>query len=145
MRLDAAGPAIPARRGRRNLAAGAEALQQRTALAMLTPKRLAAALRDRPPTTTASTTRSRRSSDSAIPAASFAGRRYLPNSMECATNRVRERGKMEEKSAAFRCQEQEANGGFGTKSSSHGRARVALCVVLGSASTHLLLAMGPIW
>src|SRR5271157_3152615 len=47
---------------------------QRTALAMLTPKRLAAALRDRPPWTTASTTRSRRSSDSAIPAASFARR-----------------------------------------------------------------------
>ena len=36
---------------------------QRTALAMLTPKRLAAALRDRTPTTTASTTRVRRSSD----------------------------------------------------------------------------------
>ncbi len=41
---------------------------------MLTPKRLAAAFRDRPPWTTASTTRSRRSSDSAIPAASFARR-----------------------------------------------------------------------
>src|SRR5208337_1566430 len=48
---------------------------QRMALAMLTPKRLAAALRDRPPTTTASTTRVRRSSDSAIPAASFTRRR----------------------------------------------------------------------
>src|SRR5208337_4634790 len=44
---------------------------QRTALAMLTPKRLAAALRDMPPSTTAPTTRSRRSSESAIPAASF--------------------------------------------------------------------------
>src|SRR5271157_4462963 len=44
---------------------------QRTALAMLTPKRLAAALRDSPPKTTASTTRLRRSSESAIPAASF--------------------------------------------------------------------------
>src|SRR5580700_4841576 len=39
---------------------------------MLTPKRLAAALRDSPPKTTASTTRLRRSSESAIPAASFA-------------------------------------------------------------------------
>src|SRR5208282_3535667 len=38
---------------------------------MLTPKRLAAALRDSPPKTTASTTRLRRSSESAIPAASF--------------------------------------------------------------------------
>jgi hypothetical protein len=38
---------------------------------MLTPKRLAAALRDCPPKTTASTTRLRRSSESAIPAASF--------------------------------------------------------------------------
>src|SRR5208282_2432094 len=47
---------------------------QRTALAMLTPKRLAAALRDMPPSTTAPTTRSRRSSESAIPAASFARR-----------------------------------------------------------------------
>src|SRR5208283_6181803 len=45
---------------------------QRTALAMLTPKRLAAALRDMPPATTALTTRWRRSSESAIPAASFA-------------------------------------------------------------------------
>jgi hypothetical protein len=44
---------------------------QRTALAMLTPKRLAAALRDSRPKTTASTTRLRRSSESAIPAASF--------------------------------------------------------------------------
>src|ERR1700723_956418 len=41
---------------------------------MLTPKRLAAALRDIPPSTTAPTTRSRRSSESAIPAASFARR-----------------------------------------------------------------------
>src|SRR5208282_1106398 len=48
---------------------------QRTALAMLTPKRLAAALRDMPPSTTALTTRWRRSSESAIPAASFARRR----------------------------------------------------------------------
>ena len=48
----------------------------RTALAMLTLKRLAAAFRDMPPWTTASTTRSRRSSDSAIPAASFARRRH---------------------------------------------------------------------
>ena len=47
---------------------------QRTALAMLTPKRLAAALRDRPLSTTACTTRSRRSSESAIPAAFFARR-----------------------------------------------------------------------
>ncbi len=47
---------------------------QRTTLAMLTPKRLAAALRDMPPSTTAPTTRSRRSSESAIPAASFARR-----------------------------------------------------------------------
>jgi hypothetical protein len=38
---------------------------------MLTPKRLAAALRDTLPKTTASTTRLRRSSESAIPAASF--------------------------------------------------------------------------
>src|SRR5271166_1197798 len=37
---------------------------------MLTPKRLVAALRDSPPKTTASTTRLRRSSESAIPAAS---------------------------------------------------------------------------
>ena len=37
-----------------------------TALAMLTPKRLAAPLRDSPPKTTASTTRLRRSSESAI-------------------------------------------------------------------------------
>jgi len=44
---------------------------QRTALAMLTPNRLAAALRDIPSSTTAPTTRSRRSSESAIPAASF--------------------------------------------------------------------------
>src|SRR5271157_4802741 len=41
---------------------------------MLTPKRLAAALRDMPPSTTAPTTRSRRSSESAISAASFARR-----------------------------------------------------------------------
>src|SRR5580693_3121281 len=47
---------------------------QRTALAMLTPNRLAAALRDMPPSTTAPTTRLRRSSESAIPAASFARR-----------------------------------------------------------------------
>src|SRR4029077_17644498 len=46
---------------------------QRTALAMLTPKRLAAALRDMPPST-APTTRSRRSTESAIPAASCARR-----------------------------------------------------------------------
>ena len=42
---------------------------QRTALAMLTPKLLAAALRDMPPSTTAPTTRWRRSSESASPAA----------------------------------------------------------------------------
>ena len=47
---------------------------QRTALAMLTPKRLAAALRDMPPSTTALTTRWRRSSESAIPAASLAAK-----------------------------------------------------------------------
>src|SRR5271168_3836578 len=46
---------------------------QRTALAMLTPKRLAAALRDMPPSTVP-TTRSRRSTESAIPAASCARR-----------------------------------------------------------------------
>ena len=57
MAFDAAGPAIPARRSRRNLAAGAEALQPAHRAGMLTPKCLAAALRDRPPTTTASTTR----------------------------------------------------------------------------------------
>src|ERR1035438_10808917 len=45
---------------------------QRTALAILTPKRLAAALRDILPSTTAPTTRSRRSSESAITAASRA-------------------------------------------------------------------------
>ena len=39
---------------------------QRMALAMLTPKRLAAALRDMPPSNTAPTTRLRRSSESAI-------------------------------------------------------------------------------
>src|SRR5277367_1523576 len=44
----------------------------RTALAMLTPKRLAAALRDMPSRATASITRLRRSSEIAIPAASFA-------------------------------------------------------------------------
>ena len=38
--------AIPARRSRGNLACGREALNQRTALVILTPKRLAAALRD---------------------------------------------------------------------------------------------------
>lgn len=42
-------------------------LTQRTALAMLTSKRLAAALRDSPPDTTASTTRLRRSQESAMP------------------------------------------------------------------------------
>src|SRR5208283_5402796 len=41
---------------------------------MLTPKRLAAALRDNPPKTTASTTRLRRSSERAIPAAPFSRR-----------------------------------------------------------------------
>src|ERR1700757_1810881 len=40
---------------------------QRAALAMLTPNRLAAALRDMAPSTTAPTTRLRRSSESAIP------------------------------------------------------------------------------
>src|SRR4029077_19939294 len=49
---------------------------QRTALAM----RLAAALRDMPPSTTAPTTRSRRSSESAIPAASFPRRQSLSRS-----------------------------------------------------------------
>src|SRR5579871_2221217 len=72
MRLDPARPLIPARRRRRNLARGVERQTQRTALAILTPKRLAAALRDIPPSTTASTTRLRRSSESAILAASFA-------------------------------------------------------------------------
>src|SRR5271156_6469556 len=52
---------------------------QRTALAMLTPKRLAAALRDMPPST-APTTRSRRSTESAIPAASCARRQSLSRS-----------------------------------------------------------------
>ena len=54
--------------------ARASPAQQRMALAMLTPKRLAAALRDSPSTTTASTTRLRRSSDSAIPTASITRR-----------------------------------------------------------------------
>jgi hypothetical protein len=47
---------------------------QRTAVAMLTPKRFAAALRDKPSSTTESTTRLRRSSESAIVAASLARR-----------------------------------------------------------------------
>jgi hypothetical protein len=42
MRLDAAGAAIPADRSRRNLSLAAKRCNQRTALAMLTPKRLAA-------------------------------------------------------------------------------------------------------
>jgi hypothetical protein len=68
MRFDPVRPLIPARRRRRNLAGGVETTNPaRTALAILTPKRLAAALRDIPPSTTASTTRLRRSSESAIP------------------------------------------------------------------------------
>jgi hypothetical protein len=50
-------------------------LTQRTALAMLTLKSLAAALRYSPSTMTASTTRLRRSSESAILAASFPRRK----------------------------------------------------------------------
>ena len=46
----------------------------KTALAMLTLKCFAAALRDKPPDKTDSTTRVRRSSESAIPAASFTRR-----------------------------------------------------------------------
>ena len=72
--------------------------------------------------------------------------RGYPPELTGIRNQSRARAwEMEEKSAAFRCQEQRANGGFGKKTSSHGRARVALCVVPGSASTHLLLATGPIW
>jgi hypothetical protein len=52
----------------------------------------------------------------------------------------------EEESAGFRCQQQQANSMFVTKTSCHGAPqRVALCLVLGSTSTHLLLANGSIW
>src|SRR5271166_1503617 len=71
MRLDRRSPPVAA--GEISPVA-AKRCNQRTALAILTPKRLAAALRDIPPSTTASTTRLRRSSESAIPAASFARR-----------------------------------------------------------------------
>src|SRR5271166_3071145 len=71
MRLDRRSPPVGA--GEISPVA-AKRCNQRTALAILTPKRLAAALRDIPPSTTASTTRLRRSSESAIPAASFARR-----------------------------------------------------------------------
>ncbi len=55
---------------------------QRTALAMPTPNRLAAPLRDMPSSTTALTTRSRRSSESAIPAASFAAETMNQNTSD---------------------------------------------------------------
>ena len=73
MRLDPARPLIPARRRRRNLARGVETTNPAYGAGYTHPKtRLAAALRDIPPSTTASTTRLRRSSESAILAASFA-------------------------------------------------------------------------
>src|SRR5579863_9829863 len=72
MRLDPARPLIPARRDGEISPVALKRQTQRTALAILTPKRLAAALRDIPPSTTASATRLRRSSESAILAASFA-------------------------------------------------------------------------
>ena len=74
MRFDPVRPLIPARRRRRNLAGGVETTNPAYGAGYLTPKRLAAALRDIPPSTTASTTRLRRSSESAILAASFARR-----------------------------------------------------------------------
>ena len=51
MRLDAAGPAIPPVGAGEISPLAPKRCSQPTALAMLTPKRLAAALRDRPPTT----------------------------------------------------------------------------------------------
>ena len=68
VRLDAARPAIsqPVEAGEISPAAP-KRCNQRTALAILTPKRLAAALRDIPSLTTVSTTHLRRSSASAIP------------------------------------------------------------------------------
>ena len=72
VRFDPVRPLIPARRRREISPVALKRQTQRTALAILTPKRLAAALRDIPSSTTASTTRLRRSSESAILAASLA-------------------------------------------------------------------------
>ena len=75
MGFNAAGATVASAGFGRNLACRLELLlTQRTALAMLILNSLAAALRDSPSSTTASTTRLRRSSESAIPAASFAAR-----------------------------------------------------------------------
>src|SRR5271165_3544536 len=60
----------------------AKRCNQRTALAILTPKRFAAALRDMPPSVTASTTRLRRSSDSAISRGRGIGTRLIEDLRE---------------------------------------------------------------